>query len=140
MALHIGHPSDEQTFVLSLLMKTRFPKPYRVDSLDTSIRLARTSREAHLLHDSKRAGVPTLETCAQRDPKGLHKKASAGQIKDPTGPQDLYEEPLSPDLIVDTEKLTESTARKPTIFSRGSVKLAESVHVINSKLQELNLI
>ena len=40
-------------------MKTRLPKAYRVDSLDTSIRLARTSREAHLLHDSKRAGVPT---------------------------------------------------------------------------------
>lgn len=42
-----------------VVMKTRFPKPYRVDSLDASIRLARTSREAHLLHDSKRAGVPT---------------------------------------------------------------------------------
>lgn len=51
-------------------MKTRLPKLYRVDSLDTSIRIGRTSREAHLLHDSKRAGVPTptvyqvdTETC-----------------------------------------------------------------------------
>jgi len=42
-----------------VVMKTRLPKSYRVDSLDSSIRLARTSREAHLLHDSKRAGVPT---------------------------------------------------------------------------------
>lgn len=66
----------------------------------------------------------SVETCAQRDPKGLYKKASAGQIKDLTGPQDLYEEPLNPDLVVDTEK--------PTV--------AESVHAINSKLQELNLI
>jgi len=40
-------------------MKTRLPKSYRVEALDDSIRLARTSREAHLLHDSKRAGVPT---------------------------------------------------------------------------------
>lgn len=42
-----------------VVMKTRLPKSYRVDSLDSSIRLARTSREARLLHDSKRAGVPT---------------------------------------------------------------------------------
>ena len=42
-----------------VVKKTRLPKSYRVDSLDASIRLARTSREANLLHDSKRAGVPT---------------------------------------------------------------------------------
>lgn len=42
-----------------VVMKTRLPKSYRVESLDASIRLTRTSREAHLLHDSKRAGVPT---------------------------------------------------------------------------------
>jgi adenylylsulfate kinase len=48
----------------------------------------------------------SVETCAQRDPKGLYKKAKAGEINDLTGPQDLYEEPLQPDLVVDTEKLT----------------------------------
>ena len=42
-----------------VIMKTRLPKSYRVHALDNSIRLTRTSREAHLLHDSKRAGVPT---------------------------------------------------------------------------------
>ncbi len=42
-----------------VIMKTRLPKSYRVDRLDSSIRLARASREAHILHDSKRAGVPT---------------------------------------------------------------------------------
>jgi TP53 regulating kinase-like protein len=41
-----------------VVMKTRLPKTYRVESLDSSIRLARTSHEAHILHDSKRAGVP----------------------------------------------------------------------------------
>jgi adenylyl-sulfate kinase len=66
----------------------------------------------------------SVEACAERDPKGLYKKASVGQIKDLTGPQDLYEEPLNPDLIVDTEKLT----------------VAQSVEVIESKLHELNLI
>jgi len=41
-----------------VIMKTRLPKLYRAEPLDTSIRVTRTSREAHLLHDSKRAGVP----------------------------------------------------------------------------------
>jgi TP53 regulating kinase-like protein len=41
-----------------VVMKTRLPKGYRVHSLDSSIRFARTSREARILHDSKRAGVP----------------------------------------------------------------------------------
>ncbi|AFU57832.1 putative adenylylsulfate kinase [Candidatus Nitrososphaera gargensis Ga9.2] len=43
------------------------------------------------------------ETCRQRDPKGLYKKASAGQISNLTGIQDTYEEPLNPELVVDTE-------------------------------------
>ena len=43
----------------TVVVKTRFPKPYRVDRLDSSIRMARVSREANILHDSKRAGVPT---------------------------------------------------------------------------------
>lgn len=42
-----------------VVMKTRLPKRYRVARLDSAIRVARTSQEAHLLHDSKRAGVPT---------------------------------------------------------------------------------
>jgi adenylyl-sulfate kinase len=48
----------------------------------------------------------SVETCAKRDPKGLYKKAATGEIKNLTGPQDLYEEPLKPDLVVDTENLT----------------------------------
>jgi len=48
----------------------------------------------------------SIETCAKRDPKGLYKKARMGEIKDLTGPQDPYEEPLNPELIVDTENST----------------------------------
>ena len=66
----------------------------------------------------------SVETCAKRDPKGLYKKASTGEIKDLTGPQDLYEEPLNPDLLVDTEKLT----------------VSESADLIISKLQAMGLI
>jgi adenylyl-sulfate kinase len=48
----------------------------------------------------------SVGTCAKRDPKGLYKKASSGQITDLTGPQDPYEEPTTPDLTLDTEMLT----------------------------------
>ncbi len=45
----------------------------------------------------------SLEKCEQRDPKGLYAKARRGGISNMTGIQDPYEEPLSPDIIVDTE-------------------------------------
>ena len=48
----------------------------------------------------------SLESCIKRDPKGLYKKALAGEIKDLTGLQDPYEEPLNPELVIDTEKET----------------------------------
>jgi adenylylsulfate kinase len=42
-----------------------------------------------------------IETCEQRDPKGLYKKARAGQLKNFTGIDDPYEAPLSPELTID---------------------------------------
>ncbi len=45
----------------------------------------------------------SLETCSRRDPKGLYRKARAGEISDLTGLQDPYEEPLKPEVLVDTE-------------------------------------
>ena len=42
-------------------------------------------------------------TCAQRDPKGLYAKVAAGEIKQFTGKDSGFEEPLNPDLLVDTE-------------------------------------
>lgn len=44
-----------------------------------------------------------LHICAQRDPKGLYRKANQGEILDLTGPQDPYEEPPTPELTVHTE-------------------------------------
>jgi len=43
-----------------------------------------------------------LEVCEGRDPKGLYKKARAGEIKGFTGIDDPYEEPLRPELVVDS--------------------------------------
>jgi adenylylsulfate kinase len=42
-----------------------------------------------------------IETCEQRDPKGLYKKARAGEIKDFTGVNAPYEAPLKPELVLD---------------------------------------
>jgi len=41
-----------------------------------------------------------IEICEQRDPKGLYKKARAGEIKGFTGIDDPYEQPLSPELTL----------------------------------------
>ena len=43
-----------------------------------------------------------LEECEKRDPKGLYKKARAGELKNFTGIDSLYEEPENPDLILYT--------------------------------------
>jgi adenylylsulfate kinase len=47
----------------------------------------------------------SLETAEKRDPKGLYKKARAGEIKNFTGLDDPYEAPQNPELVVDTESL-----------------------------------
>lgn len=44
----------------------------------------------------------SLETCESRDPKGLYKKARAGEIKGFTGIDDPYEEPLNAELVLDS--------------------------------------
>ena len=48
----------------------------------------------------------SLETCIQRDPKGMYKKALAGEIQDFTGVSAPYEIPETPDVIIDTENMT----------------------------------
>ncbi len=48
----------------------------------------------------------SLAICEARDPKGLYKKARAGEIKQFTGIDDPYEKPENADLVLDTEKLT----------------------------------
>jgi len=55
----------------------------------------------------------SVTECARRDVKGLYEKAFAGEIKEFTGVSDPYEEPLDPELVLDTEMETpaESAAR-----------------------------
>ncbi len=44
-----------------------------------------------------------LEVCKRRDPKGLYKKAIAGEIKDFTGISSPYQEPEKPEIVVETD-------------------------------------
>src|ERR671916_2235680 len=54
-----------------------------------------------------------LEVCAERDVKGLYKKAFAGEIEQFTGVSDPYEAPNAPDLVLKTnEETPEESARK----------------------------
>lgn len=48
----------------------------------------------------------SLDECIRRDPKGLYKKALAGEIKDLTGLQDPYEPPEEPELVIPTEDVS----------------------------------
>jgi adenylylsulfate kinase len=47
-----------------------------------------------------------LETCMLRDPKGFYKKAGSGEIINFTGVSDRYEEPDTPELELNTSKLS----------------------------------
>jgi adenylylsulfate kinase len=62
-----------------------------------------------------------LEVCEQRDVKGLYKKARAGEIKNFTGIDDLYEIPLEPDVECKTNQES----------------IAQSVNKVLTKLEEL---
>ncbi|MBD1379971.1 adenylyl-sulfate kinase [Metabacillus arenae] len=46
----------------------------------------------------------SLQECEKRDPKGLYEKVRKGEIKQFTGVDSPYEEPLAPELVVDTQK------------------------------------
>jgi len=51
-----------------------------------------------------------VETCEERDVKGLYKAARAGQIPQFTGVSDPYDEPETPDLEIKTDDMTVSEA------------------------------
>jgi len=82
-----------------LIVITTFISPYRADR--DSIRKAIEPNEFIEVF----AKCP-LEVCEKRDPKGLYKKARAGEIRDFTGISAPYEEPLKPELILETDKFS----------------------------------
>ena len=79
--------------------------PYRRPRDDARARMGERFIEVHV-----RASV---EACEERDVKGLYERARSGQIQAFTGVSDPYEEPLTPELELDTESESaqESAAR-----------------------------
>ena len=76
---------------------TAFISPYRADR--DKVRAALEPGEfIEIFMDT------SLETCEARDPKGLYKKARAGQMKGMTGIDDPYEAPEKPELVLDGKK------------------------------------
>jgi adenylylsulfate kinase len=66
-----------------------------------------------------------IEVCEARDPKGLYKKARAGEIKGFTGIDDPYEAPLKPELTLDASaKNAETLADEVIAFLKKSGKIS----------------
>ena len=76
---------------------TAFISPYHEDRAR-----ARAAAGGHRFFEIWVRSAP--ETCERRDPKGLYRKARAGLLKDFTGVDAPYEEPLQPDLVLDTDE------------------------------------
>ena len=77
---------------------TSFISPYRSDRERARHAASESFHEIYV--------KASLEVCEQRDPKGLYKKARAGEIKDFTGIQSPYEAPASAELVLDTAELS----------------------------------
>jgi len=78
-----------------LITMTAFISPYRKDR-DQARSLLNEGEFIEIY-----VKVP-LDIAEERDPKGLYKKARAGEIKEFTGISAPYEEPLNPELCIDT--------------------------------------
>jgi len=65
-----------------------------------------------------------IEVCIQRDPKGLYKKAQAGEIKNFTGFDSPYETPEAPEVRIRTDQTTPEAAAEAVIdqlIARGMI-------------------
>jgi adenylylsulfate kinase len=74
---------------------TAFISPYRADR-DKVRAIMGPGEFIEILVDA------TVENCEKRDPKGLYKKARAGEIKEFTGVSAPYEAPENPELVLDS--------------------------------------
>lgn len=77
-----------------LIVISAFISPYRADRAK--------AREAAGDHFHQIYLNADLETCEARDPKGLYKKARAGEIAEFTGIDSPYEAPQNPELVIET--------------------------------------
>ena len=100
-----------------IITMTAFISPYRADR----------DKARALLDDGRFIEVYVkvpLEVAEERDPKGLYKKARAGEIKQFTGIDAPYEEPLNAELVIDTSEHS----------------LEESAEIVLKYLQECQIV
>ena len=65
-----------------------------------------------------------IEVCEQRDPKGLYRKARAGQIKNFTGVDSVYEPPEHPEIVLKTaERSVDEIADQVIDYLRSRVEV-----------------
>jgi adenylylsulfate kinase len=96
---------------------TAFISPYRVDR----DRVRATLGQGDFVEIFVDAPI---EVCEARDPKGLYKKARAGELKGFTGIDDPYEAPLKPELVLDAGKKTaEVLADEVIAYLRSAGKI-----------------
>jgi adenylylsulfate kinase len=101
-----------------MITLTAFISPYRRDR-DTVRASMAAGDFIEVLVDAP------LEVCESRDPKGLYKKARAGELKGFTGIDDPYEAPRQPELVLDAgAKDAETLADEVIAYLRQSGKLA----------------
>ncbi|MEO5570233.1 MAG: adenylyl-sulfate kinase [Bacteroidia bacterium] len=82
-----------------IVVLTAFISPFREDR----------DRVRSLVEDGDFAEIFVncpIEICEQRDVKGLYKKARAGEIKDFTGINSPFEQPLKPEMEINTEAMS----------------------------------
>jgi len=83
-----------------IIVMTAFISPYRADR-DIAKKLMADGEFVEIFVDCD------LAVCEERDPKGLYKKARAGEIKEFTGISAPYEAPENPELIINTSEETD---------------------------------
>lgn len=106
---------------LGAIVVTAFVSPFRVDRAAARDLLGVDMIEAFV-------DAP-IETCEQRDPKGLYKKARAGQIPEFTGISSPYEPPEQPDVRLRTAEMSVAGCAETLIHhlrERGIVPEAHS--------------
>ncbi|HSW12189.1 MAG TPA: adenylyl-sulfate kinase, partial [Solimonas sp.] len=108
---------------VGVIALSSFISPYRADR--------QIARETH-----EKDGLPFIEVfvdvplaeAEKRDPKGLYKKARAGEIKNFTGIDDPYEAPESPEIHLHTDQMSleqEVEALLKALEQRGIIPAAK---------------
>jgi len=105
---------------VGIIAITAFISPYRIDR----DRVRNTLLPGEFIE----VFVDTpIDVCEDRDPKGLYKKARAGELKGFTGIDDPYEPPLSPELVLLAAEKT------PDILAKEVLAFLESKEILKKR-------